>query len=139
MHKVIGFTLIELMIVIAIIAIITTLALPSYNKQVADGRRADAQSLLIELSQKLERRYLKNGTYTGQQQTKVTRFYNLEVIDATHNGYVLLAEPRGPQQTNGIVLLWSTGAKGWDRDNSLNQILDRSSATLGLAADELSW
>lgn len=58
-----GFTLIELMITIAIMAIIITVALPSYQEYVAKTRRGEAISALMEGAQFLERYYSANGTY----------------------------------------------------------------------------
>ena len=60
-----GFTLIEIMIVIAIIGIMLTIGLPSYNEYVKKGRRADVVSNLSEQAQILERFYSKNNVYTG--------------------------------------------------------------------------
>ncbi|MBX9870187.1 MAG: prepilin-type N-terminal cleavage/methylation domain-containing protein [Burkholderiaceae bacterium] len=58
-----GFTLIELMIVAAIVAIIAAIAVPSYVQQVARSRRADAQAVLLESAQWLERFYTQNNNY----------------------------------------------------------------------------
>lgn len=60
-----GFTLIEIMIVIAIIGIILTISIPSYNEYVKKGRRAEVVSLLSEQAQTLERFYTRNNVYTG--------------------------------------------------------------------------
>ncbi|WP_426204538.1 type IV pilin protein [Pseudomonas sp. TWP3-1] len=60
-----GFTLIEIMIVIAIIGIVITIAAPSLTEYVKKGRRAEVVSLLSEQSQILERFYSKNNIYTG--------------------------------------------------------------------------
>lgn len=60
-----GFTLIEIMIVIAIIGIVLTISIPSYNEYVKKGRRAEVVSLLSEQAQSLERFYTKNNVYTG--------------------------------------------------------------------------
>lgn len=59
-----GFTLIELMIVVAVIAIIAAIAYPSYMDYVRQSRRADATVALLELAQYMERYYTNNGRYT---------------------------------------------------------------------------
>ncbi|MFJ5235397.1 type IV pilin protein [Pseudomonas neuropathica] len=60
-----GFTLIEIMIVIAIVGIVITIAAPSYTEYLKKGRRAEVVSLLSEQAQSLERFYTKNNVYTG--------------------------------------------------------------------------
>lgn len=60
-----GFTLIEIMIVIAIIGIVITIGYPSFTEYVKKGRRADVVSNLSEQAQILERFYSKNNIYTG--------------------------------------------------------------------------
>src|SRR5690606_38472416 len=58
-----GFTLIEVMIVVAIIGILAAIAYPSYQDHVRKSRRADAQTALLELAQFMERHYTTNGRY----------------------------------------------------------------------------
>jgi type IV pilus assembly protein PilE len=60
-----GFTLIEIMIVIAIIGIVLTIAAPSLTEYVKKGRRTEVAGLLSEQAQILERFYSKNNVYTG--------------------------------------------------------------------------
>jgi type IV pilus assembly protein PilE len=60
-----GFTLIELMIVVSIIAALSALAFPSYDEYLRRGRRAEAQSQLMQAAQFLERFYTTNGKYTA--------------------------------------------------------------------------
>jgi type IV pilus assembly protein PilE len=63
-HNISGFTLIELMIVIAIIGLLTLIAYPSYQEYVARGRRAEMRTILLEATQWMERHYSENFTYT---------------------------------------------------------------------------
>lgn len=72
-----GFTLIELMIVVAIIGILATIALPSYRKSVIRSSRAAAQAELLQLASLQEKIYLNSNAYTS----KLTDPY-----DGTTNG-----------------------------------------------------
>jgi len=59
-----GFTLIELMIAMAIVALLTAIALPAYQEHLNKGRRAEGQAALQRAIQLQERNYTVNGTYT---------------------------------------------------------------------------
>jgi type IV pilus assembly protein PilE len=58
-----GFTLIELMIVVAVMGVLAAIALPSYEEQVAKGRRASAKAVLVEAQAWMERFYSENYRY----------------------------------------------------------------------------
>ena len=60
-----GFTLIEVMIVVALIGILAALAYPSFVDSVRKSRRGDAQQGLMEAAQKLETFYARRATYTA--------------------------------------------------------------------------
>lgn len=63
MRRISGFTLIEVMLVVAILAIITAIAIPNYTEGVKRSRRVEARSLLMENVQFLERFFTENNRY----------------------------------------------------------------------------
>lgn len=130
-----GFTLIELMIVVAIIGILAAIAYPSYQQYTERTRRVDAQGALMGLASAMERHYSTNNSYEGAAAEGAdtgapeiyaaespldggTKFYDLRIESANANSYTLKATPKGGQAGNGILELDSTGARRWDRDNS---------------------
>ncbi len=58
-----GITLIELMIAVAIVAILASIAMPAYNQYVVKSRRSEAKSAVMELGQYMERYYTTNSAY----------------------------------------------------------------------------
>lgn len=67
-----GFTLIEAMIVVAIIGIISAIALPSYSEYIKRSRRSEAQTVLQEAAIFMQRYYSANDRYTGVAGTTTT-------------------------------------------------------------------
>lgn len=100
-----GFTLIELMIVIAILGIIAAFAYPAYTSYVDQSRRGDAQRSMMELQSELERCYSVNNTYENcvdeedDWEESQDGFYRLQVdIDEDGQGFEIFARPDGVQQ-----------------------------------------
>ena len=91
-----GFTLIELMIVVAIIAIIASIAYPAYQNSVLQGRRAQGKSALLSSLQAEERYFSLNNTYIvyPPMGTLPTTFMQTSSSDGvTAGAYTLAAAP----------------------------------------------
>ena len=97
-----GFTLIELMIVVAVVAIIAAIAFPSYQNQVQKTRRADAHTALLGAAQTLERCFTRYNSYASEQCPDVTGqstdgFYTITTPTLTATAFIRQANAVSPQ------------------------------------------
>ena len=125
-----GFTLIEVMIVVAIVAILASIALPSYLESVKRGRRADAKTALLENAQWLEKQYSVSFNYgkdaAGNDITSArlpvqtvprtaAAFYNVAfAATPTAETFTLQAVPTGSMANDrcGTLTLDNAGRRG---------------------------
>jgi len=111
-----GFTLIELMIVVAIVAILAAIAYPSYTRYVEQARRADGKSALLDAAQRLERCHTQTNTYVGCAFGAVSPdgFYAIAATVQEAMTFTLTATPQGAQAGDtrcGMYTLTSNGTR----------------------------
>lgn len=109
-----GFTLIELMVTVAIVGILASIAYPTYQDSVLKSRRADAQGALLVYANTMERYFTVNNTYVSAPTNSGTAYYDITAMGTT-SMYTLSAAPKGAQLSDkcGILTLTHTGVKGF--------------------------
>lgn len=136
-----GFTLMEVMITVAIIAILAAIAFPSYQDSMRKSRRTDGKNALTQAVANMERYYAQNNTYAtaplcaaagvasmcpgvcsgvGGVCTSTEGNYVIAIPGATlaANAFIIVATPAGSQPAlDGVMTIDQAGAKTHDANN----------------------
>lgn len=119
-----GFTLIEVMIVVAIIGVIAAIAYPSYQRYVIKTKRTDMMSEMQNIASEIESRKLANGSYSGISAKVKTDFakpyptqgqaiYDITITDPLVSRWKITATPTSGAQmkSDGTLTLNHQGIK----------------------------
>lgn len=125
-----GFTLIEVMITVAIVGIIAAIALPSYGAYIRKTRRADAMASLSQAQTNIERCYAANFSYAmppcaAPPAASIKGFYTIAAV-STATTYTLTATATGSQAADKTCTQMTV-----DQANQMTAVDDGSTAQLG--------
>lgn len=117
----IGFTLIELMIALAVAAILVVIAIPQYQSYIRRTACENAKSVLVSAANQMERFRAQNNTYSGASLAPYTvspldgsaKNTDIAISASSATSYTLTATPRtgGPLASKGTLTISSTGVR----------------------------
>lgn len=127
-----GFTLVELMIVVAIIGILSAIAYPSYQEYVLKTGRADGKAKLAEVMSAQERFYSQNQRYTTDLNTGLN--YGADPVPSSERRYNITAAACAGAVIGNCVQLTATPAGAQLSDATCGNLTLNSRGTQGAGA-----
>ncbi len=116
----VGFTLIEVMIVVAVIGLLSVIAYPSYTQYVIRANRSAAQQFMLSIASRQEQYVLDNRAYastiaalglTAPAETTTRYTFSVALVAGPPPGYTITATSIGPQVSDGNLTLDNLGTK----------------------------
>lgn len=144
-----GFTFVEIIIAVAIVAIVVAIAIPSYQQHVRKSKRVDAQAKLMELAGELQQYKVVNRTFRPNN-TAITLAdigykvngsgaifipeqgnarYRISLQEVQANSWLLVAMTLSEQKGDGSLGLDSNGLRCWTPNNDLGRCTPNSSTS----------
>lgn len=117
-----GFTLLELMVSVAIVGILAAIAIPSYTSYIIRGKRAAAQAEMLDIANREQQYFLSERSYADKAALEATGYalpgeiaqnysYDITVTSTGAPTYTITLTPTGRQASDGALSLDSAGVK----------------------------
>lgn len=118
-----GFSLTELMIVVALFAILSAVAIPTYKDHIVRSRRSDAMAELLELYNRQEQFFAARMRYATAAELGApfnSRYYRIQLQLESSTAYSLVATPLAgtSQSGDGRLRINASGLPQWDKHNN---------------------
>ena len=116
-----GFSLVEVMVVVVLMAVLAAIAIPTYSEHIVRSRRSDAMTTLLRLYNRQESFFAARQRYASAAELGApvtSRYYQIQLTVESSTTYALVAIPRmgSSQEGDGRLRITSSGLAEWDKD-----------------------